>query len=257
MSVDRRGFLRLAGVAGATVGASALLAACNANPSTGASATTSSKPGGTLYILSDSSSTHFDPAQSQSLAITTTGLVHRRLTAWNLPVNGTASATADLATDTGRPSDNGSTWTYTLKDGLVFSDGSPITSADLKWGIERTFDPAFSQGLSYHKTLLAGADGYTGPFAGKSLDSIETPDAKTIVFHLARPYGDWPWIASLCTLSPVPKGKGTNADYDHIPVTSGPYQVASYQSGTQAVLTRNPTGAPRPTQCGRPCRTRS
>ncbi|HWC82859.1 MAG TPA: ABC transporter substrate-binding protein [Pseudonocardiaceae bacterium] len=238
--MDRRDFLRLVGAAGAVTGAGTLLAACNANPSPSTSASnTTSKPGGTLYVLDDNSSNHFDPAQSQSLATTTSGLVHRRLTNWDLS-GPTATLVADLATDTGKTSDNGTTWTFTLKDGLAFSDGSPITSADLKWGIERTFDPAFSQGLSYHKTLLAGGTTYTGPFSGKSLDSIETPDAKTIVFRLARPYGDWPWIVSLVTLSPVPQGKGTNAAYDTAPITSGPYQVASYQSGTQATLTRNP-----------------
>lgn len=236
--MDRRDFLRLVGVAGTATGMGALLAACNANPSQGASTSgTTTKPGGTLYALNDGSSIHFDPAQSQSLATTTSGLVHRRLTAWDL--GQVAKVVPDLATDTGRSSDNGATWTYTLKDGLAFSDGSPITSADIKWGIERTFDPAFSQGLSYHKTLLAGGSTYTGPFAGKGLDSIQAPDARTIVFHLARPYGDWPWIASLVTLSPVPQGKGTNSAYDTNPITSGPYQVASYQNGTQAVLSRN------------------
>jgi peptide/nickel transport system substrate-binding protein len=239
-TMDRRGFLRLVGAAGAATGAGALLAACNANPSQGPAASGSTtRAGGTLYILSDSSSTHFDPAKSQSLAITSAGLVHRRLTAWDVDPGQIAKVVPDMATDTGRSSDNGATWTYTLKDGLSFSDGSPITSADLKWGIERTFDPAFSEGLSYHKTLLAGASSYQGPFAGKTLDSIETPDAKTIVFHLARPYGDWPWIVSLITLAPVPHGKGANAAYDTAPITSGPYQVASYQNGTQATLTRN------------------
>lgn len=239
--MDRRDFLRLVGVAGTATGVGVLLTACNANPSqASAAAGTTTKPGGTLYALYDGSNTHFDPAQSQSLATTTSGLVHRRLTAWDLPVGQVAKVAPDLATDTGRSSDNGTTWTYTLKDGLAFSDGSPITSADVKWGIERTFDPAFSLGLSYHKTLLAGGDTYTGPFSGKSLDSIETPDTKTIVFHLTRPYGDWPWIASLVTLSPVPHGKGTDATYDHNPITSGPYQVSTYQSGVQIVLTRNP-----------------
>ncbi len=237
--MDRRDFLRLVGVAGTAAGAATLVAACNANPSQGTAASgTTAKPGGTLYALDDVSSVHFDPAKSQSLATTSSGLVHRRLTAWKL--GQIATVVPDLATDTGRSSDNGTTWTYTLKDGLTFSDGSPITSADVKWGIERTFDPAFSQGLSYHKTLLAGGTSYTGPFAGQSLDSIQTPDARTVVFHLARPYGDWPWIVSLVTLSPVPHGKGVNAAYDTNPITSGPYQVASYASGSQAVLSRNP-----------------
>ena len=238
--MDRRGFLRLVGVAGVATGAGAFLAACNANPTQGSSGSGSTtKAGGTLYQLSDTPSFHLDPAKSQSLATTSTGWIHRRLTAWDLTPGQDAKVAADLATDTGKSSDNGATWTYTLKDNLKFSDGSPITSADIKWGIERTFDPAFSQGLSYHKSLLVGGDTYAGPFSGKELDSIETPDAKTVVFHLNRPYGDWPWIASLITLAPVPKGKGTDASYDTAAISSGPYVVSNYQKSVSVTLVRN------------------
>jgi len=239
--MDRRGFLRLVGAAGVATGAGTLLAACNANPTQGSAAGTGSTntPGGTLYILEDVSSVHFDPAKTQGLATTTNGLVHRRLTAWDLS-GPTAKVVPDLATDTGRASNGGTTWTYTLKDGVTFSDGTPITSADIKWGIERTFAPAFSQGLAYHKTLLVGGTTYTGPFTGQGLASIETPDAKTIVFHLVRAYGDWSWIASLVSCSPVPNGKGTDASYDQHPIASGPYQVASYSTGVSITLSRNP-----------------
>ncbi len=239
--MDRRGFLRLVGAAGVATGAGTFLAACNANPTQGAAGSSSTtKPGGTLYVINDTSSNHFDPAKAQGLATTSNGLVHRRLTAWDLTPGQDAKVVPDLATDTGRSSNNGATWTFTLKDGLKFSDGTPITSADIKWGTERTFAPAFAEGLGYHKTLLAGASGYTGPFGGQGLDSIETPDDKTIVFHLVRPFGDWPWIASLVSLAPVPKGKGTDASYATSPITSGPYQVASYQASVAVNLTRNP-----------------
>ncbi|HEX4222585.1 MAG TPA: ABC transporter substrate-binding protein [Pseudonocardiaceae bacterium] len=238
--MDRRGFLRLVGAAGAATGAGVFLAACNANPapSTTGSGTTT-KAGGTLYVLNDSSSNYFDPAKAQGLATTSNGLVHRRLTSWDLS-GSAAKVVPDLATDTGRSSNNGTTWTFTLKDGLKFSDGTPITTADIKWGTERTFAPAFAEGLGYHKTLLVGGSSYTGPFSGQSLDSIETPDDKTIVFNLVRPFGDWPWIASLISLAPVPKGKGTDQTYQTAPIASGPYQVASYQAGVVVNLTRNP-----------------
>lgn len=242
--MDRRDFLRLVGVAGATAGAGVLLAACNANNTgasgpTGGSASTD-KPGGTLYILLDSSSYPFDPAKSQSLAITGLGLVHRRLTTWNITAGQNASVVPDLATDTGQTTDGGKTWKFTLKDKLTLSDGSPITSKDIKWGIERSFAPAFSQGLAYHKTLLVGGSSYGGPFSGTGLDSIETPDDRTIIFHLVRPYGDWPWIASLPAFAPVPQGKGSEANYYEHPIASGPYQVASYKAGVSVTLSRNP-----------------
>ncbi len=162
--------------------------------------------GGTLTVLVSSTSTNFDPAKSQSLAITSLALVHRRLTSWKVESGKPAELVPDLATDVGSTSDGGTTWTFTLKDGLLFSDGSPIRAADVKWGLERSFAASFSGGLTYHKDLLAGAAGYTGPFEGARLASIATPDEKTLVFTLARPYGDWGWVASTPAFAPVPEG---------------------------------------------------
>jgi peptide/nickel transport system substrate-binding protein len=219
------------------------LAACNANeteePDAGRSTGTTAK-GGTLTILSAASDINFDPAKSQNLATTTLGLVLRRLTTWDIQPGKTARVVPDLATDTGRPSDGGKTWTYTLKDGLKYADGTEITAADIKYGVERSFAPELSGGLGYHKSLLAGAEAYKGPYAGGELASVETPDTKTVVFHLKTAYGDWPWIASMPAFAPVPKAKDDPKTYTQKPVASGPYQVDSYQQGSSVKLVRNP-----------------
>lgn len=234
--LSRRGLL-----AGTGLGSLALvLGACNANnPQAGTGASASAAPGGTLTVLMSGTDVNFDPAKSQSMAVTSLGLVHRRLTTWKVAPGAEATVVPDLATDTGKASADGLTWTYTLKDGLVMEDGSPITSAMVKHGLERSFTASLSGGLGYHKALLAGTKGYTGPAGGKHLASIETPDDKTIVFHLARPYGDWPWIVSTPAFAPVPEGKDTG-NYARTPVASGPYRVASYQQGTAVTLERNP-----------------
>ncbi len=218
-----------------------LLAGCNANPTTPSTgATAPVTQGGDLTILTSQTEISFDPAKSQSLAITSLGLVERRLTTWDITPGQEAKPVPDLATDTGTASNGGRTWTYTLKDGLSFDDGTPITSADVKYGIERSFAPELSGGLGYHKALLAGAQDYTGPYDGKELASIKTPDAKTIVFELNTPYGDWPWIASMPAFSPVPKAKDTKpATYGEQPAASGPYKVESYQQGVTLKLVRN------------------
>lgn len=212
------------------------------NTGTGAQpGSTTPGSGGTLTILTSSASMTLDPAKSWNLANTTLGLLYRRLTQWHIPADGSApTVVPDLATDIGTPSDNGQTWTYHLKPGLKFSDGSPITSADVKFGIERTYTPELSGGIGYHKTLLAGWEGYKGPYDGAHLDSIETPDASTIIFHLNAPYGDWPWIVSTTSTAPVPVDKAPAATFGQSPITSGPYQVDSYQAGGQLVLSRNP-----------------
>lgn len=229
---------RLITTAAVAVAAALALSACSGGESSDDASGTSK--GGTLNILTTATAVHLDPATSQNLNITTLGLVLRRLTAWDVEPGKVAKVVPDLATNTGDSSDGGKTWTYHLKDGLKFQDGTPITTKDIKWGIERSFAPTLTGGLSYHKSLLVGGDSYKGPFDGKTLDSIETPDDSTIVFKLNAPYGDWPWLVSMPAFAPVPDGKGTNTgDYDAKPVASGPYQVQSNTQGSQITLVRN------------------
>jgi peptide/nickel transport system substrate-binding protein len=217
--------------------------ACNANnnDSSPSSSPTGFHQGGTLTIYSSSTEQSFDPATSQSLAITSQGLVHRRLTTWDIRPGQPPRVVPDLATNTGVPSHGGRVWTYTLKSGLKLSDGRPITSQDIKYGLERSFAPELFGGLGYHKTLLVGGDSYTGPYHGKQLSSIQTPDDRTIVFHLNTAYGDWPWIASMPAFAPVPQSADKNpSTYGTDPVASGPYEVASDKPGQDVVLKRNP-----------------
>ncbi|MFJ3029231.1 ABC transporter substrate-binding protein [Curtobacterium sp. NPDC087080] len=230
---------RLTITAAVAAAAALVLTGCSGGGASDDASTGTSK-GGTLDILTAQTALHWDPATSQSLGITSMGLVARRLTTWDVQPGKTAKVVPDLATTTGESSDGGKTWTYTLKDGLKFQDGTPITTKDVKWGIERSFAPNLTGGLSYHKSLLVGGSDYQGPFEGKTLDSIETPDDKTIVFKLDAPYGDWPWLASMPAFAPVPEGAGKDTGaYDAKPVSSGPYQIESNTQGSQVTLVRN------------------
>ncbi|MEU8227249.1 ABC transporter substrate-binding protein [Kribbella sp. NPDC048915] len=223
--------------------ATVLVAACNANDKTapGGGSTAAAEQGGTWHILTTSKEISLDPAKSQNLGISSIHLVLRGLTSWKTEPGKAAELVPDLATDTGQVSDGGKTWTYKLQSGLKYADGSPITSADIKYGVERSFAPELSGGLGYHKSLLVGGDKYAGPYKGGELASIETPDDTTIVFKLNKPYGDWPWIVSMPAFSPVPKKADTDpAHYGEKPVASGPYQVKSYTPGSKLELERNP-----------------
>src|SRR5437764_3909810 len=88
----------------------------------------SAKKSAELTVLTPASTVSLDPASSQNLATTTLSFLDRRLTTWDVKKGQDAKVVPDLATSTGTPSDGGKTWTYTLKSGLKFSDGSPITS---------------------------------------------------------------------------------------------------------------------------------
>lgn len=199
--------------------------------------------GGTLEVLNQGSISQLDPAR-----IYTSGggnipsLLFRTLTTRNRqPGQDGAKPAPDLATDLGTPTNNAQTWTYHLKDNVFFEDGTPITAQDVKYGIERSFAPELPGGAPYLRDWLVNASNYQGPYKNPDgIAAIETPDAKTIIFHLRKPEGDFPLLATATQFAPVPKAKDTGVDYEKHPVSSGPYMVASFDKGKTLDLVRNP-----------------
>ncbi|MEU9923609.1 ABC transporter substrate-binding protein [Streptomyces griseoluteus] len=235
-------------VAAASVGlvVAAGAAACGPedNDAKGAGGDSTPHKGGTLTVLNAEAQTDFDPARLYtSGGGNVPSLVFRTLTTRNRE-NGAegAKVVPDLATDTGRPNKDATVWTYTLKKGLKYEDGTPITSADIKYGIERSFAPELSGGAPYLRDWLSGAADYQGPYKDKKgLSAIATPDARTIVFHLNKPEGEFPFLATQTQFTPVPKSKDTGTKYEQHPVSSGPYRVVKNQNdGERVLLERNP-----------------
>lgn len=234
-------------VAAASVGLvlAAGAAACGPkdNDAKGSGGDSTPHKGGTLTVLNSSPQENFDPARLYtSGGGNVPSLVFRTLTTRNRE-NGAAGAKVvpDLATDTGRPNKDATVWTYTLKKGLKYEDGTPITSADIKYGIERSFAPELSGGAPYLRDWLVGAANYQGPYKDKKgLSAIETPDARTIVFHLNKPEGEFPYLATQTQFTPVPQSKDTGTKYAEHPVSSGPYKVVKNDNnGEHIVLERN------------------
>nr|WSW66677.1 ABC transporter substrate-binding protein [Streptomyces sp. NBC_00995] len=151
----------------------------------------------------------------------------------------------DLATGLGKASADAKTWTYTLRKGVKFEDGTEITSKDVKYAIERSnFAPeALSNGPTYFKAYLDGGDKYKGPYKDKSpegLKSIETPDDQTIVFHLNKPFADMDYLAAFSQTAPIQQKADTGASYVQKMVSSGPYKFSAYDESKGATLVRNP-----------------
>ncbi|MEU5044649.1 ABC transporter substrate-binding protein [Streptomyces griseorubiginosus] len=199
--------------------------------------------GGTLTVLNSDPQSDFDPARLYtSGGGNVPSLVFRTLTTRNRESGAEGTKVVpDLATDTGRPNKDATVWTYTLKKGLKYEDGTAITSADIKYGIERSFAPELSGGAPYLRDWLVGAADYQGPYKDKKgLPAIETPDARTIVFHLNKPEGEFPYLATQTQFTPVPKAKDTGTKYEEHPVSSGPYKVVKNENdGETLLLERN------------------
>jgi peptide/nickel transport system substrate-binding protein len=151
-----------------------------------------------------------------------------------------------LAAGLGAVSPDGLTWTYHIKRGLKFSDGEPITAADVKYAVERTYDRSVLDNGPNYFQLLLGDPQYPGPYKDPNgdLTSITTPDRYTIEFHLASPFPDFNYVVSIPQTAPVPQDKDTGASYQLNPVSSGPYMFQSYSLGKQAVLVDNPNWVP-------------
>ncbi|CAL9463842.1 ABC transporter substrate-binding protein [Streptomyces sp. enrichment culture] len=205
------------------------------------------KSGGTITVYQESGLSHLDPGQiyisdSRQVAY----LLFRRLTQFQEDDRGNVSVVGDLATDSGKSSDGGKTWTFTLKDGIKDEHGNPITSADIRHTIERQYAKFIFDGPTYVQTWLSGADYRKalpgGGFDGKHLPAsvLDTPDDKTVVFHFGQPRPDLPQTLAMAGYAVVPAKGDTKERYEKKPVATGPYKIAENKVGKTLKLVRNP-----------------
>jgi len=209
----------------------------------------STKTGGTLTFDWRSAPDSFDPGNTYYASdwdfarLYSTAL----MTYKNCPGACGKTLIPALATAPGTVGDNGLTWTYHIKSGYKFQDGTPVTSQDVKYAVERTFDRGvLTNGPSYFQVLLGGnAASYPGPYKDRSknlmgLTAIDTPDASTIVFHLKAPFSDFDYVAAIPQTAPIPPDKDTGTSYQTHIMSTGPYEFQSYQLNKSAVLVPNP-----------------
>jgi peptide/nickel transport system substrate-binding protein len=204
----------------------------------------SDKKGGTLKFGIAGDWDSVDPGDTYyGLSWNFLRLYGRALTMFKpVPGHGSQELVGDLAENVGVPSDGAKTWTYHLRAGLKYEDGSPITSKDVKYAVLRTVDKdTLVNGPTYFGDFL-DLKGYTGPYKMPTADTdaITTPDDRTIVFHLNQPYSGFDYLAMLPATVPVPKAKDTGVKYKEHVIASGPYMFQSYEQGKSIVLVRNP-----------------
>ena len=211
----------------------------------------SEEAGGTLRVVAPEIDS-LDPQQSYQPGVwNLMRLYTRTLVTYASEPESTGELVPDLATDLGTPSEDGRSWTFTLKSGIRFEDGTPITSRDIKYGIERSFASDVIVGGPTHVVELLDDPGnpYAGPYLDESegqlgLASIETPDDATIVFRLRRPAPEFPYVLALPSSSPVPRALDSRDKYGRDPVSSGPYMITSVDPHVGIVLERNPQWDP-------------
>ncbi|RBP63605.1 peptide/nickel transport system substrate-binding protein [Brevibacterium sanguinis] len=214
------------------------------DPKTGfATYTGEPQKGGVVNVLGGVDFSHLDPAMgSDGNVLNLYNLLYRNLTQYKYNrETGELELVGDLAEDTGTPNADSTEWTFRLKEGVTFEDGSPITAEDVKFGIEHSFDPTLAIGLDYLQTYIEGAADYKGVFQDpKGLDSIKVVDDRTITIRTNEPMADFPNVIATAPGAPFPKDKVTKVDQiKNDPISSGPYKVEEYKPGESLTLVRN------------------
>jgi peptide/nickel transport system substrate-binding protein len=205
------------------------------------------KQGGTITWLEDGASEHLAPQQiyvSDALDYAT-NLIYRSLTGYIEPSNGgPLKLVGDLATNTGETSDGGKTWTYHLRDGIKFEDGSPILAKDVAFGVAISMGDLGAQGPQYLHNALDPSGKWT-PDQGDIPPGVTVPDDKTIVFKFTEAHPEMPFLGAMPTTVPVPKAKYTKDKYEQDFVADGPYKRESWDRTTKLVLVKNTNWDPK------------
>jgi peptide/nickel transport system substrate-binding protein len=137
----------------------------------------------------------------------------------------------DLATSVPQPTDGGLTYTYKLRTGVKF--GPPVnravTSKDVAYAMNRLANPKDGGQYAFYYTVIKGWDDVANGKA-KTISGISTPDNQTIVFHLAKPTGDFNLRMSMPATAPIPQEvgscfEGKPGDYGRNLISSGPYMI--------------------------------
>jgi peptide/nickel transport system substrate-binding protein len=170
---------------------------------------------------------------------------------------------ADLVTEVAQPTDDGLTYTFTLRDGVTWdtADGPrAIVAADFERGIKRACNPALGTPfLTYFTALIEGMDRFCDGFARaeptvqsmkayieeNDISGIEISDDTSITIRLKEPAGDFIYMLSLSAAAPAPievlDYMPDGPEYRENFIASGPYTVAEYVPDSLLRLERNPS----------------
>ena len=195
--------------------------------------------GGTLTILASSAFGVADPAQNYTLQQwaflidTHDGLVQFKR------VGGTAGTqlVPDLATEIPQPTDGGKTYTFNIRKGIKFSDGTTMKPSDFVTTFERQFTVP---GPTSFYSGIVGADKCTPKKCDLSQGVVADDSAYTLTIHLAAADPELLFKLALPFAYVVPGNTSPKLTGNNVPPGTGPYMWQSYDPNKEAVLVRNP-----------------
>jgi len=166
----------------------------------------------------------------------------------------------DLATDAGTPNKDLTAWSFTLREGIAWEDGSPVTCEDVRYGISRTFaSTVITGGSTDALAVLAvpklpdGKPVYAGPYATgaaaaaglAAYDKVVACKGSTITFTLSMPVSDFNEMVTQAAFAPVKKSADKGKDGTYEVFSNGPYRLAApWRASTGGSWERNPHWKP-------------
>lgn len=145
--------------------------------------------------------------------------------------------------ETWETSEDGLTWTFHLRDGLKWSDGSALTANDFVYSWKRVCDPVVA--APYAETVLGMVKGYEEAIAGNTdALAVTATDDKTLVVELNAPCSFFGSLAAFATLSPVQqatieKNGDAWATAPETYVSNGPFNMTEWVPGSHIIFTKN------------------
>jgi ABC-type transport system substrate-binding protein len=196
--------------------------------------------GGTLRFAFDGDLTTIDPARANdTLAGVPTRLVHEGLVNY---APGSTEIVPALA-ERWEVSADGRTYTFHLRPGIVFSDGTVITSEDFRYSWERMLNPRRipCPGAENYR-LIVGYDDFREGRAAH-LAGLVTPDPRTVVLHLTDADRTFLHIMAMRFVSVVPRhvlARIGDERFSQQPVGAGPFTLERWEPNARVVMRRNP-----------------
>ncbi|MCT9934178.1 ABC transporter substrate-binding protein [Planotetraspora sp. A-T 1434] len=210
-----------AAVGAIAVAALALAGCSGAGGGPGSSGGSTPVSGGTLRVGAVKPSTAVDPI---TMADGSSIIVVQQVAQYLVNVVGSKSTLEPQLAASWTSDAKAQNWTFTLRQGVKFNTGQPMTAQDVVASFNRVLDPKNSSGA------LTNFEGTLGQ--GK----VEAAGDDTVVFHLDRPYADFPYLVSPANFNTVILPANYSGDWLKNPVGTGPYTLTNYQAAQRASL---------------------
>jgi peptide/nickel transport system substrate-binding protein len=145
-----------------------------------------------------------------------------------------------LASDWPTITDDGRTYTFVLRTGLVYSDGQAVRAGDFAWALERAVRLGSPDVRRFITERIVGASAFAAGRA-RTISGLSTDDASgRITIRLTAPDGSFENILALPALAPVPRSTPMRAEPAAPPPGLGPYEIRAVVPGRSFALVKNP-----------------